>query len=56
MGCHIFTAPADILKELSAFDSKTAAQLSLDEVKAFRVDAGATGLSRQPAPRTDVAE
>jgi transaldolase len=45
MGCHIVTAPADILKKLPAFGSKSAAELSLDAVKAFREDAVALGLS-----------
>jgi transaldolase len=44
MGCHIITAPADILKKLPALGSKTAAELSLDAVKAFREDALAAGL------------
>jgi transaldolase len=45
MGCHIITAPADILKKLTALGSKTAAELSLDAVKAFREDAVAAGLT-----------
>jgi transaldolase len=44
MGCHIITAPADILKKLPALGSKTAADLSLDAVKAFREDALSAGL------------
>lgn len=44
MACHIITAPADILKKLPALGSKTAAELSLDAVKAFREDALAAGL------------
>lgn len=44
MGCHIITAPADILKKLPALGSKTGADLSLDAVKAFREDALAAGL------------
>ena len=44
MGCHIITAPADVLKKLPALGSKTAAALSLDAVKAFREDAIAAGL------------
>jgi hypothetical protein len=39
MGCHIITAPADILKKLRSFGTKSAADLSLDGVKAFRADA-----------------
>jgi transaldolase len=45
IGCHIITAPADILKKLPAVGSRTAAELSLGAVKAFRDDALAAGLS-----------
>jgi transaldolase len=45
MGCHIITAPADILKKLTALGSKTGAELSLDAVKAFRDDALTAGLT-----------
>src|SRR3954471_16036684 len=45
MGCHIVTAPADILKKLPAIGTKTGAELSLDAVKAFREDALAAGLT-----------
>jgi transaldolase len=45
MGCHIITAPADVLKKLPALGSATAAELSLGAVKAFREDALATGLT-----------
>jgi transaldolase len=45
MGCHIVTAPADILKKLPALGTKTGAELSLDAVKAFRDDALAAGLT-----------
>src|SRR5438105_447267 len=45
MGCHIITAPADILKKLPAIGTKSAAELSLGAVKAFREDALAAGLS-----------
>lgn len=52
MGCHIITAPADILKKLPALGTKTGADLSLDAVKAFREDALAAGLQLAvPAPR-----
>ena len=44
IGCHIITAPADVLKKLPALGSKTAAELSLGAVKAFRDDAVAAGL------------
>ena len=37
--CHIITAPAAVLKKLPALGTKTAAELSLDAVKAFRNDA-----------------
>ena len=39
MGCHIVTAPADILNKLPALGTKTPAELSLDAVRAFRKDA-----------------
>jgi len=45
MGCQIITAPADVLKKLPGMGSRTAAELSLDAVKAFRADALAAGLS-----------
>jgi len=45
MGCHIITAPADILKKLQSIGTKTGAELSLDAVKAFRDDAVAAGLT-----------
>jgi transaldolase len=45
MGCHIITAPAAVLKKLPALGTKTAVELSLDAVKAFRDDALAAGLS-----------
>jgi transaldolase len=45
MGCHIITAPADILKKLPALGSKSGAELSLGAVKAFREDALAAGLT-----------
>ena len=45
MGCHIITAPADILKKLQTIGTKTGAELSLDAVKAFRDDAVAAGLT-----------
>jgi transaldolase len=44
IGCHIITAPADILKKLPALGTKSGAELSLDGVKAFRDDALAAGL------------
>jgi transaldolase len=45
MGCHIITAPADILKKLPALGSKSGAELSLGAVQAFREDALAAGLT-----------
>src|SRR6266850_3611313 len=39
MGCQIITAPGDVLKKLPALGSRTAAELSLDAVQAFREDA-----------------
>src|SRR4051812_19518835 len=45
MGCHIITAPADVLKKLPALGTQTPAELSLGAVKAFRDDAIAVGLS-----------
>jgi len=52
IGCHIITAPADVLKKLPALGSKSAAELSLMAVQAFREDALATGLHlAMPASR-----
>jgi len=52
MGCHIITAPADVLKKLPALGTRSAAELSLDAVKAFREDALAAGLTLDvPASR-----
>jgi transaldolase len=45
MGCHIITAPADILKKLPALGTKTAEDLALDGVKAFCADTLAAGLT-----------
>jgi transaldolase len=44
MGCHIITAPADMLKKLASLGTKTDAELSLAAVQAFREDAIAAGL------------
>jgi transaldolase len=44
MGCHIITAPADVLKKLPALGSKSGAELSLEAVRLFREDALAAGL------------
>jgi transaldolase len=56
MGCHIITAPADILKKLPAIGTKTGADLSLDAVNSFRADAMAAGLTLKLAPHADAAE
>ncbi len=45
MGCHIITAPADVLKKLPELGTRSAAELSLGAVKAFRADVEAAGLS-----------
>lgn len=50
MGCHIITAPADILKKMVALGTKSAAELSLDAVRAFRQDALAAELSLELKP------
>ena len=55
MGCHIITAPADILKKLPSLGTKTGAELSLGAVKAFREDALAAGLTLN-VPATRAAE
>ncbi len=44
LGCHIITAPADVLKKLPALGTKSAAELSLGAVNSFREDALAAGL------------
>lgn len=52
MGCHIITAPADVLKKLPALGTRSAAELSLDAVQAFRKDALSAGLTLDvPASR-----
>ena len=45
MGCHIITAPADVLQKLPALGTKTPVELSLGAVKSFRDDALAAGLT-----------
>lgn len=45
MGCHIITAPADVLKKMPVIGTKIGAELSLDAVRLFREDAVAAGLS-----------
>ncbi|MGI8524790.1 MAG: transaldolase family protein, partial [Pseudolabrys sp.] len=52
MGCHIITAPNDVLKKLPDLGSKSGAELSRMAVSAFRDDAVATGLAlAMPASR-----
>jgi transaldolase len=52
MGCHIITAPNDVLKKLPALGTRTGAELSRAAVQAFREDAVAAGLSlKTPAAR-----
>lgn len=55
IGCHIITAPADVLKKLPAIGTKSAAELSLAAVRAFREDALAAGL-RLDVPAARAAE
>ena len=55
IGCHIITAPADVLKKLPALGTKTDAELSLAAVKSFREDAIAAGL-RLAVPASRAAE
>jgi transaldolase len=55
MGCHIITAPADVLNKLPALGTKTGAELSLGAVKSFRDDAVAAGL-RLAMPASRAAE
>jgi len=55
MGCHIITAPADVLKKLPAMGTQTGAELSLGAVKSFREDAIAAGL-RLDVPASRAAE
>ena len=55
MGCHIITAPAEVLKKLPAIGTKSAAELSLGAVKSFRDDAVAAGL-RLAVPASRAAE
>jgi transaldolase len=55
MGCHIITAPADVLRKLPDLGTKTSAELSLAAVKSFRDDAVAAGL-RLSVPASRAAE
>jgi transaldolase len=56
MGCHIITAPADILLKLPALGTLSDAELSVGAVKAFRDDALATGLALRLPGRVQAAE
>ena len=56
MGCHIITAPADVLSKLPAIGTKTGAELSLGAVTAFRDDALAAGLALDVTGATRAAE
>jgi transaldolase len=56
MGCHIITAPADVLNKLPALGTKTGAELSLDAVRAFRQDALSAGLTLAVPPVSHAAE
>jgi transaldolase len=55
MGCHIITAPADVLKKLPLLATKSPAELSLGAVKAFREDALSAGL-KLAVPSSQAAE
>jgi transaldolase len=50
MGCHIITAPNDVLKKLPALGTMNGAELSRAAVKAFRDDAVAAGLTLDLPP------
>jgi transaldolase len=56
MGCHIITAPADVLKKLPGLGTMTPDELSLSAVKAFREDALALGLTLDLGGKADAAE
>lgn len=56
MGCHIITAPADVLKKLPAIGTQTGAELALGAVKAFREDALAAGIRLPAAASVRAAE
>ncbi len=56
MGCHIITAPADVLKKLPALGTQSPAELSLSAVKAFRDDALAAGLTLDVPSKMHAAE
>lgn len=56
MGCHIITAPADVLKKMPALGSKDAVSMSLDAVRGFREDAVAAGLTLKVPGAAHAAE
>jgi transaldolase len=56
MGCHIITAPADVLLKLPALGTLSDAELSLGAVKAFRDDALAAGLTLELPGKAHAAE
>src|SRR5262245_50998898 len=56
MGCHIITAPADILKKLPALGTQSPAEISLAAVKALRDDAIAAGLALEIPGKPQAAE
>jgi transaldolase len=56
MGCHIITAPSDVLKKLPALGTMSATELSLGAVRAFRDDALAAGLSLEIPGKAHAAE
>ena len=56
MGCHIITAPADVLEKLPALGTMSAVELSLGAVRAFREDALSAGLTLEVPGRADAAE
>jgi transaldolase len=56
MGCHIITAPADVLRKLPALGTMNAAELSLAAVRAFRDDALAAGLTLEMPGKVHAAE
>jgi transaldolase len=56
IGCHIITAPADVLKKMPAIGTKTGDDLTLDCVTAFRDDALAAGITLPAASAIRAAE
>ncbi len=56
MGCHIITAPADVLKKMPAIGTKTRRNSRLGAVQAFRDDALAAGITLPTAGSVRAAE